>query len=417
MQPAPAHSDKALVSELFVALGDHASGTTVYYGIVSGEWFYRCSSSDSSAEIWAISEVHDAGTLARCDGRLWFDLASGRARSDFTDHTKTVGFWLDLRVDNCGPQLTTVESRQSVLVAETATDNSSEEQLVFFAGVSAQQVACTLLWRLGSFRNSSRAATVYLPTDVDVTLVGDVVVRSGELIKLVAPEGQGASLILGQHRVQVESGGRLILERVRFMDSNGSTAVFSEGVVTATNCSFIRCRTGTNIIARFTESFAQKKGGACMMAIGGAVVSTYAGAEFNATDSFFSSNSAQDASDANWAGAIAAVGSLLVLQRSTLQDNVAEGGDFAALAGAIIVLVGATLDMSDCVVVRNAARQPPAAVHGNADESIPSQSLGGAIGLNAAVGRISSTLIADNLASLSGRSAQAGCGTSHRVAC
>ena len=406
-----AEGEEALVRELFVAVPDHASETTMYRGVQSGEWLYRCDSPEALSETWAVSAEKDADAWSRCGGRLWFDLTSGLARSDLSDHTKTVGFWVDLRIDSCGPLLTTEESRRSAIVAETATaappDEGSDEQVVFVAGASPLQVACTLLWRLGAFRKASHGTTMRLPSDMGrVVLVGDLVVRAGEVIQLVVPAGLSASLILGPHRIQVERGGQLILQRVRLMDSHGSNAVYSEGVVRAENCSFIRCSSGTSSVTRFTETFGQK-GRAVMMAVGGAVFSAYAAAEFSATDSFFISNSVQGAMDANWAGAICVLGSRLLIRGSTFEDNIAEGGNFAAIAGAIFGLVGAMLDISDCVIIRNSARQPEnIRALTLADGSV--QSLGGAMALNIAYGRIASTLIADNRAGPSLRSAQAG---------
>jgi hypothetical protein len=135
--------------------------------------------------------------------------------------------------------------------------------------------------------------------------------------------------------VQVRRGGKLELIGIEIMDSTGSSALFSEGDLTVTNCSFSRCVAGTNDIMRSVDS-AVTTGGAALRALGGAIQARGTEATLRSTGSSFVACAAQGAKFANHGGAVYAA-AMVHIDTTRFDSNYVEGGSFETGGGALYI--------------------------------------------------------------------------------
>jgi hypothetical protein len=361
----------AAVADLFLPTqGGMHSQAPWYRSMNRNEYLYRCGGNRTAEETWVITGSRDEDAWSRCEGRVWIDLDSARARTDATDRLSAVGgVFFDLSLRQCGEEFARIQSHSANTEnvpdgADWSEQDRSLRLMAFPAGVSAAHVACSLVWRLGPFstiHGDGRSLTVLLPSGT-IPLLGNIVVRAGESLKMQGDGALQASLALGRWQLEVEAGGRLELLRLAIVDAVGSSAMAVFGEVMATNCTFSRCVSGPNFLSRFIEEVSLEGSdehppvhGAWLVS-GGAVASVaLTPAKFTAHGCTFSENRASGARLANFGGAIYTSGGSLVLCSGTImRDNAAEGGVMQSRGGAIYSLYS-QIDISDVMFVGNKA--------------------------------------------------------------
>jgi hypothetical protein len=193
-------------------------------------------------------------------------------------------------------------------------------------------------------------------------LLGNIVVRAGESLKMQGDGALQASLALGRWQLVVEAGGRLELLGLAVVDAVGSSAMVVLGEVMATNCTFSRCVSGPNLLLRNAEEISLEGSdehppvqGAYVGSVGAVAFLALTPAKFTAHGCTFSENRASGARLFNSGGAINTLGGSLVLCSGTImRDNVAEGGAMASRGGAIYSTYS-QIDISDVMFVGNEA--------------------------------------------------------------
>ena len=242
--------------------------------------------------------------------------------------------------------------------------------LDFTRGVTALQVSCSLLWRLGPIDAApARRLTVRLPEVTgEIVLRADIVVCEGDFVVLEGAlrtsDTNRATLVLGARQIRVESGGRLDLVRLGITGkSTGGSALFSEGRVAAINCSFTWNQAATNFIPRFAESLVpvgaeadKVRKGAFLATFGAAVFCLMATASFQSRGTSFENNAAISGRVANMGGAVLAVGGSMTVVSTLVSRNLAIGGRYAAQAGGVMTIFG-PLVIDQSLFVGNEARQ------------------------------------------------------------
>jgi hypothetical protein len=196
-----------------------------------------------------------------------------------------------------------------------------------------------------------------------VKLLGHVLVRAGESLRVEADATAPTLLALGQWQFQVAAGARLELHGVGIVDAVGASAMVIYGEVTATNCTFTRCVSGVDLILRFAEGTTPEGSdehppvhGVFTMSIGAAVLTFSSKARFTASGCVFSDNIARGSRVVNAGGAIGSIGGRVALSEgSVLRNNVAESGLLAA-RGAAISGTYSRWDICDSQFIGNEAR-------------------------------------------------------------
>jgi hypothetical protein len=345
------------VTDLFLPVRDALHGEVDWYrGMSQNEYLYRCGSEQAADEVWVVSGNRDEGAWSRCEGRLWVDLESARARTDGTDRSATPsGVFFDLGVGRCAEEFAAFRSGSVDSDGTRAPDAAepgepfqrSPQAITFAEGVSTAHIACTLLWRLGPFSTIGRAGrslTVRLPSGMDVVqLLGHIVVGASESLRIEADAFAPATLAMGQFQFQVHAGGKLELHGVSIVDAVGASAMVIRGEVVATNCTFSRCVAGPDVILRIAESNVPEGTdenppvhGVWFASQGGAAAVFFSAAIFTASGCLFSDNAARGARLAVNAGAIAATGGRIVLNLGTvMRANVAGPASGFVRGGAI----------------------------------------------------------------------------------
>ena len=140
------------------------------------------------------------------------------------------------------------------------------------------------------------------------------------------------------------------------VDSTGSSAVFSQGRVAVTNCSFARCVTGTNDVVRSLEAYASS-GGAAFQALGGAIQARGVEAALQSTGSSFVECAAQLANYANYGGAVYAA-AMVRIERTRFDSNYVKGGTSEAsiTGGGALNILALQLDIADSEFISNKAK-------------------------------------------------------------
>ncbi len=254
---------EADVTDLFLPVQGTSQGEADWYrGLDQNEYLYRCWS--AAEETLVIATTRDDDAWSRCEGRVWIDLKSGRARTNPTDESTVVGgSFFDLGVGRCSEELATIRSEvddaaRALGIMRPDPSPQGPVILTFPEGSSAEHVACKLVWLFGPFSvlgREGRSSTVRLPTGLTapVELLGHVLVRAGESLRVEADATSPTLLALGQWQFQVAAGAMLELHGVGIVDAVGASAMVIYGEVTATNCTFTRCVSGVDLIVRFAE--------------------------------------------------------------------------------------------------------------------------------------------------------------------
>ena len=360
---------EADVTDLFLPVQGASQGEADWYrGLDQNEYLYRCWS--TAEETLAIATTHDEVAWSRCEGRAWIDLNSGRARTNTTDQLTVVGgSFFDLGVGRCSEELATIRSEVDHAAREHGDMISARPVgLTFPEGASAEHIACKLVWLFGPFSvlgREGRSSTVRLPTGLTapVELLGHVLVRAGESLRIEADATSPTLLALGQWQLQVAAGARLELHGVGIVDAVGASAMAIYGEAAATNCTFMRCVGGVDLILRFGEATTPEGSdedppvhGVLAMSVGAAVLTMFSKASFTASGCVFSENIARGSRVLNAGGAIGSMGGRCALSVGTiLRGNVAESGVLAT-RGAGIYSVYSRWDIRDAEFIGNEAR-------------------------------------------------------------
>ena len=347
-------------TDLFVGTDDTANGARVFRGLYRGEWMFLC---PPNSDQWVVSTSSDRGAWSRCEGRLWIDLASAQAREDSADGIIAAGgvhFDLGLE-EGCTQTLLDLAT-----AGRTAVDHGvpEAETMRFPEGATPISIACSLLWRFGAHRSwRGGSVAVQLPDAVGpIELVGDFIVHEGEFVKLEAQDRTFASILVGRHRIEVESGGSLELERMSLGGSFGASAVYSEGSFRAINCSFLACVAGITTVSRFAEGTVPSRqadggprAGVFAGSFGGVLFLAGSLAAGHMVGSTISRNSVSGPTVASHGGAIASFGGTVVLESGTmLNHNVASDSYFSCWGGAVWTIF-ARLLMTDVSFFGNKA--------------------------------------------------------------
>ena len=160
------------------------------------------------------------------------------------------------------------------------------------------------------------------------------------------------------------------MDRVSVARSFGSSAVYSEGDLSARNCSFSDCVASVTAVARFGEGLVppgqasgrsqahafEPAAGAFIMSLGGAVLLAFSQASGHFAGCTMSENAVVGPTVASLGGAIAAIGGSIVLESGTsMHQNVARDAYFTSWGGAVWVLYAEML-ATDVRFFGNAAR-------------------------------------------------------------
>ena len=137
------------------------------------------------------------------------------------------------------------------------------------------------------------------------------------------------------------------------VDSTSSSAVFSEGQVTVTNCSFARCATGTNNVMRSLEA-SITSGGAALRALGGAIQAVGVEAALLSTGSSFVACLAQGGKYNNYGGAVYAF-AMVRIDSSRFEANHVEGGTDDS-GGSALYIEARRLEIATSAFISNKAR-------------------------------------------------------------
>ena len=361
---------EASVTDLFVPARGSVHGHIEYYQSVNrNEYLYRCGSEQMAEETWVITATRDLDAWSRCEGRVWLDLDSARARTDATDRSAEAGgMFFDLSVGQCDAELAAVENGSVDPTSSPDVADPSEQgrsQLVAFSeDASAVHVACSLLRRFGAFstvRVDGSSSIVLLPSGMKmVQLLGHIVVHAGERLRIEARAGSPTSLAMGRWQIQVHAGAKLELFGIGIVDAVGASAMAIFGEVVATNCTFSRCVAGPNVVLYAVESTVPEGSneyppvrGVFLGSAGGAASLWFSAAKLTASNCTFSENAARGARLVSIGGALASFGGHAVMTAGTvMRSNVAELGGFYTAGGAING-INTRLEVSDAVFVGN----------------------------------------------------------------
>jgi hypothetical protein len=219
---------------------------------------YRCISG-SEGETWVISAADDADARSRCEGDVQVapDTAQAHPMSGSSDNPPVLqGFRFVGGLEQCAHILHSEDSRRAQIRSHFDTD-AGAEVVLFADGIKEQDLACTMLWRLGPYapvRQDGMQTRLVLPHGLGrIELAGDILVRQGESLVIETEEALASAattvVVLGERQLRVEVDGKLTLVRTRLADSVGSSALLNQGEAVAMNATFERCSTGLSVVS------------------------------------------------------------------------------------------------------------------------------------------------------------------------
>jgi hypothetical protein len=254
-----------------------------------------------------------------------------------------------------------VEDQQACFLA-CAPSEAEDELLSFTNADSAVDVSCTLLRQFGTYTTAGRSnkVTVRLPARIDkIELVGDIVVKAGQRVRIEATEGQLVNVIVGRWQLRVEPTAQLELVRLALSGSTGGSVVHNEGDLVIDSCLFSRNAASINAILRFVEVLAagdvdtSGSGSAFLAAMGGAVLSVGTNASISVFSTRFEGNSVSSARAANLGGAIGGLGGTASIRGAFLSKNTATGGTVAAWGGALFFFFAKNVSIENAEFTQN----------------------------------------------------------------
>jgi hypothetical protein len=180
---------------------------------------YRCISG-SEGETWVISAADDADARSRCEGDVQVapDTAQAHPISGSMDNPPVLqGFRFVGGLEQCAHILHSEDSRRAQIRSYIDADVGAE--VVLFAdGVEEQDVACTMLWRLGPYapvRHDGMQTRLVLPHGLGrIELAGDILVRKGESLVIETEEALASAattaVVVGERQLRVEVDGHFV---------------------------------------------------------------------------------------------------------------------------------------------------------------------------------------------------------------
>jgi hypothetical protein len=197
-----------------------------------------------------------------------------------------------------------------------------------------------------------------------VRLLGDLVVRKGEHLRLEADEDASlATIVVGAQQLRVEAGGTLELVRVKLTRSTGSTAMRISGRVVAVDSTFSGCVTGVDMVSRYMEpTVPSGRGrfparGAALVAAGGVALMWLSQGSLSLTRCVLEGNAARGPAVSAWGGAVYSIGAQVTVEAGTVfRNNSAVGCNtyYGAFGGAIASILS-QLNVSDSTFYANSA--------------------------------------------------------------
>ena len=352
-------------TDIFVPMGEDGYGTPVYSGVQRGERMFRCLT--DGPETWAIAPSSSSDGPAECGGRVRLDINASQAFMSMTDAGACSGAEGGVRFDS-GLSVCSIANLHNLV---------DDSELV---ADSAMHIACALVRSFGTHTvrdlDATRSAatsesvpgtniTVRLAhTTGAVRLLGDLVVRQGESLRLEADDAASlATVVVGAQQLRVEAGGTLELVRVKLTRSTGSVAMRISGLVVAFDGTFSDCVTGVDLISRYMEptvlpgpdGFPAR--GAALVAAGGVALVWLSHASLSLTRCVLEGNVAQGPAVSAFGGAILSVGAQVTVEAGTaFRNNSAVGCNtyYGAFGGAIASVLS-RLSVSDSEFSSNSA--------------------------------------------------------------
>ena len=345
--------DETSATDIFVPTGEGAHGAPVYRGVQRGDHLFRCLT--DGPETWAIARAGDGSARDQCGGRvsLTLDISSSRARMGPAD---AGGIRFDSGFDGC-----------STFSLESLHDHPE------YVAESALHIACALVRSFGA--HTVRGSDVSVPTPNvtirfgrmigSVRLLGDLLVRQGESLRLEAADDAALAIVqVGARQVRVEAGGSLELVRVKLTRSTGSAAMRVMGTVVAVDSTFSDCVTGVDFIYRYGESSTPPgplpaglpARGAALTAGGGVAFVYLSKGHLRLTRCVLEGNMARGPAVSTWGGAVLSVGANVTVEAGTLFWRNSAGCDvsYGAFGGAIASVLSG-LDVSHSTFSSNSA--------------------------------------------------------------
>jgi hypothetical protein len=344
--------DEPSATDIFVPTGEDAHGAPAYRGVQRGDHLFRCLT--DGPETWAIARAGDGPARDQCGGRvsLTLDINSSRARMGPADKG---GIRFDSGFDAC-----------STGNLESLHDHPE------YVAESALHIACALVRSFGA--HTVRGSDVSVPTPNvtirfggrmigSVRLLGDLLVRHGESLRLEADDDAALAIVqVGARQVRVEAGGSLELIRVNLTRSTGSAAMRVMGTVVAVGSTFSDCVTGVDFVMRYGEKHTPPgpaglpARGAALTAAGGVAFVYLSKGHLRLTRCVLEGNMARGPAVSTWGGAVVSVGAKVTVEKGTLFRRNSAGChvSYGAFGGAIASVLSG-LDVSHSTFSSNSA--------------------------------------------------------------
>jgi hypothetical protein len=195
-----------------------------------------------------------------------------------------------------------------------------------------------------------------------VHLLGDLVVRHGESLRLEADDDASlATVVIGAQQLRVEAGGTLELVRVKLTRSTGSAALRVSGQVIAVDSTFSDCVTGVDVVVRYMEATVPPgpdgipAHGAALVAAGGVALMWLSQGSLSLTRCVLEGNAARGPAVSAWGGAVLSMGAQVIVETGTaFRNNSAVSCNYGAFGGAIGSVLS-RLSVSDSTFSGNSA--------------------------------------------------------------
>jgi hypothetical protein len=345
-----------------VPTGEEAYGAPVYRGVQRGESMFRCLT--DGPETWAIAPAGHRPSWNECVGRVWIDVSTSRgSQARIADAGACLRAASGVRFDS-GLDVCSIDHLHNL-------DNHSKP-----VADSAMRIACELvrtfgahtIRALGATRPAAELApmanvTIRLARSTGVVrLVGDLVVRQGESLRLEADDDTLlATIVVGAQQVRIEAGGTLELVRVKLTRSTSSAAMRISGRVVALDSTFTDCVTGVDVVSRYMEPTVPPgpgripAHGAALVAAGGAAFVWLSQGSLSLTRCVLEGNAARGLAVSAWGGAVLSLGAQVTVEAGTaFRNNSAVGCNYGAFGGAIASILS-RLSVSDSTFSGNSA--------------------------------------------------------------
>ena len=344
-------SHQSIPNDVYAWTGRLFLSHPIYRGVHGGRYVFACVAA-VHGRVWAVSESSDETSWSDCAGEQWIDMETGSAHSAFPFHESSrVPFRFEFGLVACTAHL-----------PFEAIDPAAATK-AFESPLSPGQAECWLAVFFGPHASWQGAPAVRIEVP-DVVMLTDLVIRSGVNVALHAASSVNARIVLGEHQIRVEAGGRLEMVGLTIADSVASSALVVHGTVKATRCAFVRCTAAmTMIFSGFFDALVPDGVRASTVAAGGAIFVAHSGL-MELTDSAVLNCTVTGGNAGGAAGPVEAVGGgifvfstgELTVVRSEFWHNMCLGGLLGGFGGALHLHLEANAGIRDSAFRENAAR-------------------------------------------------------------